>query len=174
MGPDLPTQPSGGRQDGGRIIADRRVDDSPVGNLGRPGWDLQLSTTPRPRQPRPITPRSREPGPGPAHKRTTFCSRSIKFRAKDEVVLKYTTYSGNMRLYIQAVRVSGLLATSAPTPLADDSGRNQAKATRWTTGTKERSLDRPSQNLWTDFQHQRLWPTQGLGLPLPAHWQEQL
>ena len=28
--------------------------------------------------------------------------------------------------------------------------------------------DRPSQNVWTDFQHRRLWPTQGLGLPLPG------
>ena len=28
--------------------------------------------------------------------------------------------------------------------------------------------DLPSQNVWTDFQHRRLWQTQGLGLPLPG------
>jgi len=40
----------------------------------------------------------------PPHKRTTFCSRSIRFKAKDEVVLKYNTYKGTMRMYIQAIR----------------------------------------------------------------------
>jgi len=40
----------------------------------------------------------------PAFKRTTFCSRSIKFIAKDEAVLSFNTYSGTMKMYISAVR----------------------------------------------------------------------
>ena len=31
----------------------------------------------------------------------------VRFRAKDEVVLMFNTYSGSMRLYLQAVRESG-------------------------------------------------------------------
>eukprot|EP00092_Neocalanus_flemingeri_P014585 GFUD01015735.1.p1 GENE.GFUD01015735.1~~GFUD01015735.1.p1 ORF type:complete len:1457 (+),score=298.41 GFUD01015735.1:266-4636(+) len=71
------------------IVANRRVDNNwEYQNIGR-------STQP------PVT---FGPQPRPPHKRTTFCSRSIRFKAKDEVVLRYNTYKGTMRMYIQAVR----------------------------------------------------------------------
>eukprot|EP00092_Neocalanus_flemingeri_P039546 GFUD01043060.1.p1 GENE.GFUD01043060.1~~GFUD01043060.1.p1 ORF type:complete len:1063 (-),score=221.30 GFUD01043060.1:462-3650(-) len=71
------------------IVANRRVDNNwEYQNIGR-------STQP------PVT---FGPQPRPPHKRTTFCSRSIRFKAKDEVVLRYNTCKGTMRMYIQAVR----------------------------------------------------------------------
>jgi len=55
------------------------------------------------------TPRTKLYGPlvRPPHKRTSFCSREIRFEAKDEVVLRYNTFTGSMQLYIQAVRLGG-------------------------------------------------------------------
>ena len=44
----------------------------------------------------------------PAHARTTFCSRQIRFLARDEVVLSYTAASPPPnRVYIRAVRRPG-------------------------------------------------------------------
>ena len=49
----------------------------------------------------------------PAFKRTTFCSRAIKFIAKDEVLLNFNSFSGQMKMYIQAVRgMAGLEVTA--------------------------------------------------------------
>jgi len=72
-----------------RIVANRRVDNS---------WEYQnIARSTK-------SPVTYGPQPRPPHKRTTFCSRSIRFKAKDEVVLRYNTYKGTMRMYIQAIR----------------------------------------------------------------------
>jgi len=74
---------------GPKIVANRRVDNTwEYQNIGR---STKAPVTYGPQQ-------------RPPHKRTTFCSRSIRFTAKDEVVLRYNTYKGSMRMYIQAVR----------------------------------------------------------------------
>ena len=46
-------------------------------------------------------------------KRTTFCSRCVKFTAKDEAVLSFNTFSGNMRLYLWSVRRRGMVEIRA-------------------------------------------------------------
>jgi len=73
---------------GPKIVANRRVDNN---------WEYQNIA-------RSTEPPQIGPKPRPPHKRTTFCSRSIRFKAKDEVVLRYNTYKGTMRMYIQAIR----------------------------------------------------------------------
>ena len=49
----------------------------------------------------------------PPFKRTTFCSRAIKFIAKDEVLLNFNSFSGQMKMYIKAVRGRGGLEVTA-------------------------------------------------------------
>jgi len=49
----------------------------------------------------------------PPFKRTTFCSRAIKFIAKDEVVLSFTTFSGLMKMYLRATRRRGRVEMEA-------------------------------------------------------------
>jgi len=106
--PGYPDYPGGGRSfqeyppkttPKPKIVANRRVDNNwEYQNIGR-------STEP------PVT---YGPQRRPPHKRTTFCSRSIRFQAKDEVVLRYNTYKGTMRMYIQAIRApSGQVVLNA-------------------------------------------------------------
>ena len=71
-----------------RTVADRRVANT---------WEYQnLQTTAK-----------------PPFKRTTFCSRAIKFIAKDEVVLSFNSFSGLMRMYLRAVRRRGRVEVEA-------------------------------------------------------------
>ena len=49
----------------------------------------------------------------PPFKRTTFCSRAIKFSAQDEVVLSFTSFSGVMKMYLRAFRRRGRVEVEA-------------------------------------------------------------
>ena len=71
-----------------RTVADRRVANT---------WEYQnLQTTAK-----------------PPFKRTTFCSRAIKFSAQDEVVLSFTSFSGVMKMYLGAFRRRGRVEVEA-------------------------------------------------------------
>ena len=63
----------------------------------------------------------------PPFKRTTFCSRAIKFIAKDEVLLNFNSFSGQMMMYIQAVRGRGGLEVTARMLRPGEEGLGEAE-----------------------------------------------
>ena len=58
----------------------------------------------------------------PSFKRTTFCSRIIRFTAKDETVLSFNTFSGLMNMYISTVMRRGEVVVMARMLRPDEEG----------------------------------------------------